>query len=198
MKLVLLFILLSYMMQNISIATPYTKDTNLFFVKRSKNANEVHYDAIIENCKWKDPFVDYYWRDLEDGQNVYQDLWFFEKPGYGISVDLISKNKVSIKFNARPERIIIAKLSQSHKSDCSIEVTTEIQGINTELSALYIFATENFIGYPTVHFIDLLGYTSNGESVFERLHISEQSNNLNSTEPDKLFWKSGANIMGRK
>lgn len=44
---------------------------NLFFVERSLNANEVHYDAVVdtENCNWQSPYVDYYWRNLANGDN---------------------------------------------------------------------------------------------------------------------------------
>jgi hypothetical protein len=170
---------------------------NLFFIKRSKNANEVHYDARVENCVWSQPEVDYYWRELKDGPKVYKPILFFEIPAYGFEVERLSKSEIALRLKAFPKRAIKARLSQNEKDECSVSVTMEIHGKIAKLRSVYVYAEENFIGWPTVHYIDILGYSEEGQHVFERIPKTDRGREMLSSSPDDSRWKSGATTWGR-
>ena len=71
-----------------------------------------------------------------------------------------------------------------------------IQGETVDLRSIYVFATENFIGMPTVHYVDILG-TSKGTKVFERIYRTSKGRNISPSSPEASHWQSGAPTMGR-
>lgn len=191
------FILIALMTTTALPAADRDTSKNLFFIKRSKNANEVHYDARVQNCGWRKPEVDYYWRELEDGPQVYKPILFFEKAAYGFDVDRLSNSEITIRLKAFPERAITARLSQRTGGRCRVSTTIEIRGRTTELCAVYVYAEENFIGWPTVHYIDILGYSEDRQPVFERIPKTYRGREFLSSPPDDTRWKSGAQTWGR-
>ena len=95
---------------------------NLFFIKRNKNANEVHYDARVHDCKWLRPELDSYWRELNRGQDVYAPVKFYEEPAYGFDVDRVSDTEIRISFNALPGRLVTARLVPMSDKGCMVVV----------------------------------------------------------------------------
>lgn len=178
-------------------AADVADSANLFFIKRSKNTNEVHYDARVENCAWSDPEIDSYWRELEDGPNVYEELLLFEGPAYGFDVNRSSDHEITIRLRAIPERAITARLSRTAGGGCSVSATIEIDGETAQFRSVYVYAEENWIGWPTVHYIDVLGYSEDGQRVFERLPQTDLGREFGSP-PDASLWQSGAISLGRR
>ena len=134
---------------------------NLFFVKRSKNINEVHYDAVVDRdrCVWEKPYVDYYWRDLKEGDLVYNKVMFWEPPAYGFEVTPMSDTAIEIVLrpfkSAKINRPITARLSKT-ETGCSISTTIAICDTVGEFQSAYIKVAGLFD--LTYAYFDILGY----------------------------------------
>lgn len=194
-------LVLSLMLTATASSAGVINGENLFFIKRSKNANEVHYDARVENCLWSKTEVDYYWRDLEQGINVTSEIMPWEPPAYGFKVNRSSDSEITIILNALPDKKITARLSKTEDRGCSVSKTIEISGKPAELRSVYVDAREKkFLGIPygaTVHYIDILGISKDGEFVFERIIRTEEGKERGTSRPDVSHWSSGAPSMGR-
>jgi hypothetical protein len=169
---------------------------NLFFVKRNKNVNEVHYDAKIENCEWLQPEVDYYWRELTAGSKVIEEIKPWEVIAYGFDIERSNKEEIKIRLKAIPKKVITSRLSKNGSS-CDITTTVDIGGKTAKLRSIYVYATENFIGFPSVQYIEILGYLNDGQAVYEQLPQSAQIKNTTLPQPDGSRWKSGVTTWGR-
>jgi hypothetical protein len=182
--------------------TTLAASENLFFIKRSKNTNEVHYDARFENCAWSRPEVDSYWRDLQDGPNAVSEIKWYERPAYGFEISRVSDSEITIRINALPEKKITVRLSPTDDGDCRVSSAIEIDGKTARLRSIYVNAEETkFLGLvptgATVHYIDILGYSEDGRPVFERITKTVQREKLDPLPPDASRWQSGAEVMGR-
>lgn len=179
----------------VSVAADEAGSQQSFFIKRNKNSNEVHYDAVIDACRWGDPAVDYYWRELEKGPRVIVDIGFRELPACGFSVDRQSDSEIRMTLNALPDRPISARLAPDATGQCRLAVTTRIDGAPQRLAAVHVHAQENWIGLPTVHSIDILG-RADGQPVFERVRTAA-GRSAGNAAPASL-WTSGAPDLGRR
>lgn len=134
---------------------------NLFFVKRSLNINEVHYDAVVDRdrCVWKDPYVNYYWRDLKEGDLVYNEMQPWEYFAYGFKVTPMSDTEIEIRLvpfeSADIERPIAARLSKTD-TGCSISTTITICDTVAEFQSAYI-EVAGLLNWSYAYF-DILGY----------------------------------------
>lgn len=134
---------------------------NLFFVKRSKNINEVHYDAVVDRdrCTWKEPYVDFYWRDLKEGDLVYNKIMFWEHRAYGLEVTPMSDTAIEIVLrpfkSAKIDRPITARLSKT-ETGCSISTTIAICDTVAEFQSAYI-KVAGLLDLTYAYF-DILGY----------------------------------------
>ena len=145
---------------------------NLFFIQRSKNRNEVHYDANIEGCRWSDPPVLSYWRDLEEGPDVLSKIRWWEGPACGFDVERFSDTRIEIRLKALDTRVITAELVPDGQG-CRIDVTTTIGSERAHLRYVYVHTTEGvFLLDVTVDAIDLHGYADDGRPVVERRRFS--------------------------
>ena len=181
-------------------AADLAESENLFFIKRSKNANEVHYDARVEGCAWREPAVDSYWRDLADGPHVYEEIGWWEDGAYGFDVARVgdSQTEITITLKALPEKAITARLSKTDDGGCRVATTIEIGGKPAQFRSVYVFATENFIGWPTVHYVDILGTAEDGQPVFERVARTDLGRKQGAAPPDPSLWQSGITTWGRR
>lgn len=133
---------------------------NLFFVKRSKNANEVHYDAVIdaERCVWAAPHVHSYWRNLEEGLDDYSKIQFWEPPAYGFEVAPIDDRAIEIRLrpleSAEIDRPITARLALTD-GGCVATTTIAIDGAEAVFQAAFIKVA---FGWPPYDYFDILGY----------------------------------------
>jgi len=176
-------------------ASDDVKSENLFFIKRSKNTNEVHYDAQVENCTWRRPEVAYYWRELEAGPHTYASIQLWEVGAYGFDIDRVSDSEIRLRLKALPDRPIRVVLARTEANGCTVSTTTRINGGNHKLRAVYVYAEENWIGWPTVHYIDILGHAGS-DPVFETVHMPG-SRMKRATHPEASLWHSGAPSLGR-
>jgi hypothetical protein len=170
---------------------------NLFFIKRNKNANEVHYDARVQDCTWGDPAVDYYWRDLEEGPKVTSEIMPWEPPAYGFKVRRVSDEEITIQLNALPQKKLVARIAKTADGDCGISTTVQIHGEPAEFASVYVHATENLFGWPKVDYIDVLGYSEEGHPVYEGIAKTEEGERLAALPRKPSLWKSGAASFGR-
>ena len=179
---------------------------NLFFIKRSLNANEVHYDAVVdmERCVWKPPYVDSYWRDLEKGADVYSEIKFWEHGAYGFKITASSDTVIEIRLEALEsdniDRPIIARLSKA-ATGCSISMAIAIGGTEAEFQSAFIKVSDSF--FPSYVYFDILGYrkgkkgsTIEADRVFERFEKDKSRNSTEKAIAER--WKSGVVESGRK
>lgn len=127
---------------------------NLFIIQRSKNRNEVHYDARLLQDGRLDPKkpVIAYWRLLaEDGRR--EELGFFERrKAYGFSLKPDSSGKLYwMTLVAYRDRAI--KVYKNGKGACAELV---IDGQPSYLRKLYI-ATDESGFIPSVKYVELYG-----------------------------------------
>lgn len=145
---------------------------NLFFVKRSKNINEVHYDAVIDRdrCVWEEPYVDFYWRDLAVGDLVYNKIMFWEHLAYGFKVSPVNDTEIEIRLrpfeSAKIDRPITARLSMT-ETGCSISTTIAICDTEAEFQSAYI-KVAGFLDMTYAYF-DILGYRTGSKLETDRL-----------------------------
>jgi len=145
----------------VSKANDLNPGVNLFFVKRSNNINEVHYDAVVDRdrCTWKKPYVDSYWRDLAEGDLVYNEITYLQSFAYGFAVTPRSNTEIEIRLvpfeSASIDRPITARLSMT-ETGCSISTTIAICDTVAEFQSAYIKVAG--ILDLTYAYFDVLGY----------------------------------------
>ena len=194
---------------------------NLFFVKRSNNINEVHYDAVVDRdlCIWKEPYVDYYWRDLAEGKLVYNEITYFQDYAYGIKVTPLSDTEIEIRLrpfeSAEIDRPIIARLSKT-ATGCRVLTTITIcnqcndkdrvkgEMEEAEFQSAYIEVAGLF--KLTYDYFDILGYRKGkrgslleSDRLYERFKKNKQDTFTDKVEATR--WQSGVVreglLMGR-
>lgn len=154
-----------------SFASQAADPLQLFYIQRSKNKNEVHYELLInEGCTplAKNP-VHGYWQDLEKGPNVRSEIGTFEYIAYGISDQKIEGDWIHFKMKAIENKNFKAKITNK-EGKCTAQAWTIFKGQEGVLKKVYIFAVEGMIK-PTVKYIDLFGVLPNGEATQERMEF---------------------------
>ena len=137
----------------------------LFFIQRSKNANEVHYDARVTRtgALAKDP-VDAYWlRKAEDGSRA--SISMFQKMAYGFDVDPgPAPGTHTMRLTALKERALtLLQVNGRWRA------RTLIAGKQAYLKRLYIATDESGV-IPTVLYVDIFGEdASTGDPIKEHL-----------------------------
>jgi len=188
----------------LAAAADLAPGVNLFFIKRSLNANEVHYDAVVksETCTWKKPYVESYWRDLEQGDHVYSEIGLWERRAYGFYVESVSDTEIEIKLRplylAGMERPVRARLA-NNGSTCRVSTFMTINGEEAEFQSVYIKVADSW--YPDFVYFDLLGYRMGtkgwgigGERVSERLEKDEGQDYPEQAQA--AHWQSGVITRG--
>jgi hypothetical protein len=137
----------------------------LFFIQRSKNANEVHYDAKVTkdgSLDPKDPVVGYWLNKATD--NSRESIGLLQKIAYGWDTEPGPNGTWSLKLKAFKERpMSIVKTSGKWR------VQTSIAGKQAFLSRLYV-ATDESGAMPKVLYVDVFGEECDGgKSVQEHL-----------------------------
>jgi len=142
---------------------------NLFFIKRNKNRNEVHY-AIRYDEKTCKPIDDEsligYWQMLEKGPNIFEPIGRLERMAYGIKSQEISGNDLIVQLKAFPDRTIRITFTASGR--CKIVPLIAINGQDAALKFISVFAEEGIIK-PTVKYVDISG-SRGGAVVTERIN----------------------------
>ena len=156
---------------------------NLFFISPSKNCNEVHYDAVIDDCRFADPPVRAYWREFEDGPDVRSEILFYEQLAYGYDVERLSDTRIKVRLRQLPDRTIHATLLATERG---CELTTRV-GVEdgriadrdagpsrrarwARLHHVYVSITERGLNpIPRVDYIDIHGITGDADAIVERV-----------------------------
>ena len=139
----------------------------LFIIQRSKNANEVHYDAHVKpdgKIDQQKPVMAYWIMSAKDGHR--KELNAFDKKAYGFKSEF-DKNK-------GVNRLIIKSFSRRE-----IDVYQDKKGVRAEivingeaafLKKIFINETEA-IPFPKVHSIELFGIDKiTGKKVYEKIN----------------------------
>lgn len=180
------------------------EELNVFFIKRSMNKNEFHYDARVnKDCTWNrsDP-IDAYWHNLENGQGDCSEILIFEQIGYGYSVKDMSEKKITIEHTALSNYPITATLSMVG-GKCSVSATVNIKpGPNEKqkkaatLQSVYVYMDEGII-FNTPTSADILCYSkgSKRDPVYE--NHPYLNNPKSSKKPKSIYWESGVERYGR-
>lgn len=126
----------------------------LFFIQRSKNANEVHYDARVDaegNLDAKNP-VDGYWRNKgPNGSWSREELSVFQKLAYGWDTEATGGGTYALKLRAFPQRAMWIVKINGHWV-----VQTTIAGKQAYLRRLYVATDESGV-MPRVLYVDVFG-----------------------------------------
>jgi len=138
----------------------------LFFIQRSKNANEVHYDARVAKGGTLDadePVVGYWINKAEGGGR--SSLTFMQKAAYGFDVEPASNGTYDLTLEAFEDRPM--KIVKDAKGKW--RVALKVAGKDAYLQKLYV-ATDESGMIPTVLYVDVFGEeTGGGKPVQERL-----------------------------
>ena len=135
-------------------AAAQKKTQSLFIIKRSKNANVVHYDARLTadgKLDPKEPVIAYWVMRAEDGRR--EELnWMEKKKGYGFDIKPDpSVNGYKMTLMAAPQQQITVK-----KAGDAIRAEMVIGGRSAVLEKIYINASDGLTG-SKVHYIMLYG-----------------------------------------
>jgi hypothetical protein len=155
----------------LSTALPALADNvtydKLFFIQRSKNANEVHYDARVQKdgtLDPKEPMVGYWINKAEDGSR--SPISTMQKIAYGYDVEQTKDGASwSLRLKAFKERPMWIVKAPNGKW----RVQTTIGGKQAYMTRLYVASDESGV-LPKVLYVDVFGEeTGNGKPVQEHL-----------------------------
>jgi hypothetical protein len=147
-------------------ATALAQSTQkLFFIQRSKNANEVHYDARVTASgalQAKDPIDAYWLRKAQDGSRA--SIGMLQKIAYGYDVEPAEAGTYTMKLTALKERpLTLLQVNGRWRARASIG------GKQGYLNRVYIATDESGV-FPKVLYVDVFGEdVSTGNAITEHL-----------------------------
>jgi hypothetical protein len=137
----------------------------LFFIQRSKNANEIHYDARVAtdgNLDPKTPVEGYWLNKAEDGSR--SSISLMQRIAYGFDVDANANGTYTMKLKALPDRpLTLLKVSDKWRAQ------TTISGKQAYLNRIYVATDESGV-FPKVLYVDVFGEeVAGGKAVTEHI-----------------------------
>jgi hypothetical protein len=127
---------------------------SLFHIERSKNANIVQYDALVDesgDLLSKEPITGYWIRHAEQGQ-VEELSWAQKKLAYGFKVKLKpGENIANMELAAKLGRSITIM-----RSDKDYKAVTDIEGVASYLDRIFIHSSGKGLS-TKVDYIELFG-----------------------------------------
>jgi hypothetical protein len=125
----------------------------LFFIQRSKNANEVHYDARVTKdgaLDPKDPVDGYWWNKAEDGSR--KPISLIQRIAYGFDVSAVASNGThTMKLKAFPDRpLTLIRVNGRWRAQVTIA------GKQAYMTKLYVATDESGV-MPKVLYVDVFG-----------------------------------------
>lgn len=143
-----------------------TNVIHLFHIERSKNANIVQYDLVLDEngeVRQEDPIIGYWIRNAEEGQRKGLS-WIQRKLAYGFDAKVQSDGSIIMDMNADIRRSL-----KVHQRDGQWVVETRIAGVTATIERIYVKSTPSN-PLPRVDWIDLYGIdATTGEEVHERM-----------------------------
>jgi hypothetical protein len=146
-----LLVVLGLALSGLATAWAHTAE-KLFFIQRSKNANEVHYDARVTQDGTLDPKdpVDGYWLNkAEDGSR--RSISAIQRIAYGYDVDPNGDGTWTMKLKAFPDRKL-----KLHRVNGRWRAEVPIAGKLAYMTKLYVATDESGL-IPRVLFVDVYG-----------------------------------------
>ena len=135
-------------------AAAQIKTSPLFIIERSKNANVVHYDALLTadgELDPKEPVIAYWVLLAKDGRRENLN-WIEKKKAYGFTIQPDpSVNGYRMNLMAAPEQQITVK-----KEKGAVRAEAVIDGRPAVLERMYINASDGLTG-PNVLYIEVYG-----------------------------------------
>jgi hypothetical protein len=133
----------------------------LFFIQRSKNANEVHYDARVAkdgNLDPKEPLTGY-WIDKADDPAGHKrsGISLLQKVAYGYDTDPGPNGTYNLKLKAFKDRAMSIVKTDGGKW----RVKTLISGKEAYMTRLYVATDESGV-MPKVLYVDVFGEATGG------------------------------------
>jgi Domain of unknown function (DUF4833) len=148
-----------------ALATSATEP--LFFIQRSKNAAEVHYDARLNadgTLDAKNPVDGYWFNRHPDGSVSRNDITFFQKIAYGYDTQATGNGTYVFKLRAFHERPMWIVKNNGHWV-----VQTTIAGKQAYMKRLYVATDESGV-MPKVLYVDVFGEdAASGAAVTEHI-----------------------------
>jgi len=130
---------------------------NLFYIKRNKNRNQVHYAIRYDEATCKpvgsDPLYGY-WINYEVSPTDYEPIGRFEAMAYGIQSQNLQGNDLTVQLKAFPDRKV--RITFDNSAGCKITPYILIASKEAILKEISVFAIEGLIT-PTVKYIDISG-----------------------------------------
>ncbi|MCK9995113.1 MAG: DUF4833 domain-containing protein [Candidatus Krumholzibacteria bacterium] len=140
----------------------------LFHIERNKNTNIVVYDAQVlpdSNLTEDDPVI-VYWLKLAEGGHREELKGIEKKMAYGFDVESREGNRLVIEMVADVGRNLVVDMHEG-----TYRAFMEIDGRQTLLDKIYIFAKETFM-LPSVKYLELFGTdVETGEDVYEKIEL---------------------------
>lgn len=137
-------------------ADDHTYD-KLFFIQRSKNANEVHYDARVNKdgtLDAKEPVAGYWLNKAEDSSR--SSIGMLQKIAYGFDVDPAANGTYTMKLKAFKERpLTLIRVNNRWRAQ------VQIGGKQAYMTKLYVATDESGV-MPKVLYTDIFGEEVNG------------------------------------
>jgi hypothetical protein len=134
-----------------ALADPAVYD-KLFFIQRSKNANEVHYDARVNGdgtLDGKEPVVGYWWNKAEDGSR--KSISLIQRIAYGYDVDPGPNGTWVMKLKALSDRPLTLLRVNGHW-----RAQVPIGGKPSYMNRIYVATDESGV-FPKVLYVDVFG-----------------------------------------
>jgi hypothetical protein len=145
-----LFVVLAVALLTLSASAQSVE--KLFFIQRSKNANEVHYDARVTKDGTLDPKnpVEGYWLNkAEDGSR--SPITLLQRIAYGFDVDANADGTWKMKLKAFSERpLTLTRVNNRWRAQ------TTIGGKQAYMTKLYVSTDESGV-MPKVLYVDVFG-----------------------------------------
>ncbi len=140
----------------LSYSSMYADNTsNLFVIERSKNANVVKYDAVLNGdgkINEKSP-IDAYWLLYAYKNGEREELSAFDKKAYGFKVEYNKEtNNFDFVLKAVKDKPMILGLY-----DGVAKVVIKINNIDCFLNKVYIESKDGALGIPKVSYYELFG-----------------------------------------
>ncbi|MBR3628738.1 MAG: DUF4833 domain-containing protein [Elusimicrobia bacterium] len=140
----------------LSYSSMYADNTsNLFVIERSKNANVVKYDAVLNDdgkINEKNP-IDAYWLLYAYKNGEREELSAFDKKAYGFKVKYNKEtNNFDFVLKAVKDKPMILGLY-----DGVAKVVIKINNIDCFLNKVYIESKDGALGIPKVSYYELFG-----------------------------------------
>jgi hypothetical protein len=151
------------------------RDPNaLFVIQKSTNNNSVIYSAKnAPGGALLDIPVEGYWIMFEQQGQPREELNMVERnTAYGLTSTWISQGRMcNVTLSALKSKVIVVTSSKHRDNEDTklASAKTTISGVMARLRRVFVQLESNWMGIPTVQYVDVFGMTEDGQIVKERI-----------------------------